>query len=81
MSKEWRERFYISSQSLWDFFDVEVRDLELSAENPEGKNDTVAAMLYAKREMLNAMMDYLREHEDSLGKIAERWGLEEKNGG
>ena len=78
MSKDWTEHFFINSQTLWEFFDTEVRDLELWAENPESKNGTVAAMIFAKRETLGRMMDFVRDHEDSLGRITERWRLTER---
>jgi len=79
MSRDWNEHKYNSSENLWSWIDEQSgrndRRLEV-AKDCDAKD--YKNVLMGRFEMLESLADWITENETTLGEIAERWGLKQK---
>jgi len=81
MSRDWHEHKYCSAENLWCWIDEQSRRLELRFEDAKHYNaENVSTLLMGRREMLDWICDWLHGNETTLGEVAGRWGLGEKDG-
>lgn len=79
MSRDWNEHEYVNAENLWSWIDEQARDLEIAMINAKDYQiPQVSALLMGRKEMLDQLCDWLKDNETTLGEIAERWGLGEK---
>ena len=79
MSRHWTAHKYCNAESLWEWIDEQAQAVDHKIESAkEAASESYKLLLMGRREMLDNMMDWLHENETTLGEIAVRWGLGEK---
>ena len=79
MSRDWNQHKYCSAENLWCWIDEQAELIERSLDwVGQHGGDSYKLLLMGRREMLDAIGNWLHENETLLGEIAERWGLGEK---
>lgn len=81
MSRDWNEHRYCNAENLWSWIDEQASELDVKLESyKELCGETYKMLLMGRKEMLDAIASWLHEDgEATLGEIAERWGLGEKD--
>ena len=70
MSRHWSERKYINSDSLWSFIDEYAARLDILAQHDSVESSELCKLLIlGRREMLDALGEYLSEYEAFLSNI------------
>lgn len=71
---DWRRKDIIFADALWEA--IEELSNEVSRNFAvENLGDSVKLLLFGRREMLDRLSRMLHEHQESLGEVAERYGL------
>lgn len=78
MSRDWREHKYTSTENLWCWIDQQSLDIDTRLMRLPKSSESYQLFNEGRREMLDALVDYLKENETELGEIADRWGLKEE---
>lgn len=76
MSRDWNEHKYCSAENLWFWIDEQAQKVDISFDfAKEHGGESYKLLLMGRREMLDAIGNWLHENETTLGEVAEVWGL------
>ena len=79
MSRDWQEHKYCNAENLWGWIDEQSTKTERNiSEAFEWKSDSYRMLSIGRKEMLERLADWLHENETTLGDVAGRWGLKQK---
>lgn len=82
MSRDWHEHKYCSVENLWHWVDQQVEQIESALDEAKhAQCESYKMTLFARKEMVSKIADWIIENETTLGSLAERWGLREKEEG
>lgn len=77
---DWRRKKYVSSYDLWEAIEIFQDGFDLLEDDKLAQSSEAYKMLMlGRREMVRVFSDLFLEKEISLEKIAEVFGLEEKD--
>lgn len=77
---DWRRKKYISAYDLWEAIELFQEGFDLLEDDKLAQSSEAYKMLMlGRREMVRVFTDLFLDKEISLEKIAENFGLEEKN--
>ena len=79
MSRDWNEHKYTNAENLWCWIDQQAMDIETKLMRIPKPSEAYQIFNEGRREMLDALIDHLKENETELGEIAERWGLRQRD--
>jgi hypothetical protein len=81
MSRNWTAHKYCNVESLWEWIDGRLHKIDREVEvAKEATSESYKILLMGRKEVLDWLGDWLHENQTTLGEIAVRWGLGEKDG-
>jgi hypothetical protein len=76
MSRDWTGREFVNASLLWEFIDTQSAKIDMCHEDSfVGASECIKLVLFGKKEMLSAFVDFICEHETTLKEIVDGHGL------